>query len=97
MPGSMMSRTTTSYVSSRARQSPSVPVVRDVDREALGLEPEPQPLGQGRLVLDDEHAHGASLGRAGCASCPSWRPGAEARLKRADRGGAAQDSPHRAS
>ncbi len=39
-------------------------VVRDVDGEALGLEPATDPVGEPHLVVDDQHAHADSLGGA---------------------------------
>ena len=64
MPGSMMSSRIAAYCCSRASHSPSVPGVRDVDREALRLEAALEPLGQARLVVHHQQSHESIVAHA---------------------------------
>ena len=70
MPGSMMS-STIDVVAALAGAPEGVDAVPGhVDGHALGLEAHAEALGQGRLVLDDEHAHGRPPPRAPCPPVP---------------------------
>ena len=64
MPGSMMSSSIDGVLVLAGEPQAVGAVVRDVDRESLGLEAALQPLGEAHFVVDHQQAHGSIVADA---------------------------------